>query len=103
VLGLQRPLYYTLRYSHQFLNTPLRIDQWQTLKGITPPLIIRWLMDLLVPLALLPEHPDRPSKLVSLARWLLYIRSHWLKMPVHLLVTHLSRKAYKRALGKEPH
>ena len=103
VLGLQRPLYYTLRYSHQFLNTPLSNDQWQTLKAIAPPLIIRWLMDLLVPLALLPEHPDRPSKLVSLARWLLYVRSHWLKMPVYLMVPHLLRKAFRRVLGKEQH
>jgi len=101
VLGLQRPIYYTLRYSQHFLNTPLSNDQWQIVKAIAPPLIIRWLMDLLVPLALLPEHPDRPSKLVSLARWLLYVRSHWLKMPVYLLVTHLPRKAYRRVLGKE--
>jgi glutaconate CoA-transferase subunit A len=32
----------------------------------------------------------------GLARWLLYVRSHWLRMPPHLLVPHLVRKAWMR-------
>ena len=96
VLGLQRPLYYTLRYCHQFLNTPISNDHWQALKPIAPPFVIRWLMDLLVPLALLPQHPDMPKKTVSLARWLLYLRSHFLRMPLKLLVPHLIRKGLLR-------
>ncbi len=97
MLGLQRPLYYTLRYSHLLLNTPISNDQWQTIKTtIAAPLIIRWLMDLLVPLALLPEHPDMTRKSVSLARWLLYVRSHYLRMPLKLLLPHLARKSLLR-------
>jgi len=38
-----------------------------------------------------------------LARWLLFVRSHWLKMPVYLMVPHLLRKAFRRMLGKEQH
>ena len=93
MLGLQRPLYYALRYTHQFLNTPISNEQWQTLKTIAPPFIIRWFMDLLVPLALLPEHPDMHRKSVSFARWLLYVRSHYLRMPLKLLLPHLARKS----------
>jgi hypothetical protein len=28
--------------------------------------------------------------------WLLYARSHWLRMPPHLLVPHLLRKSLRR-------
>jgi len=33
--------------------------------------------------------------------WLLYIRSHYLRMPLHLLVPHLARKAYVGLRKKE--
>jgi len=28
--------------------------------------------------------------------WLLFVRSHWLRMPAHLLVPHLVRKSMRR-------
>jgi hypothetical protein len=52
-------------------------------------------MDTLLDRALLPaEQPPRLGP--SLARWLLYVRSHWLRMPPWLLAGHLFRKAHKR-------
>jgi hypothetical protein len=56
-------------------------------------------MDYLVPLAILPGHPDHPNWWAKLARWLLYIRAHWLKMPPMLLARHLLYKAYLRVRG----
>ena len=29
--------------------------------------------------------------------WLLYVRSHWLRMPPHRLIVHLTRKALRRS------
>ncbi len=60
---------------------------------------VRWLMDWLVPLAMLPEHPDFPRRSAAVARWLLYARSHWLRMPPLLLVRHLGYKAWLRMRG----
>ena len=94
VLGLQRPLYYALRYCQRFLHTPLGGELKQDVTAIAPPFVSRWLMDFLVPLALLPEHPDEKSRLVGFARWLLYVRSHYLRMPLRLLLPHLLRKSW---------
>jgi hypothetical protein len=93
-LGLGRPLYYSCRYACELLDTPVpeearnRIEQW------APPAPVRRLMDGLVPLALLPEHPLHPTRRARLARLLLYMRSHWLRMPPWLLAYHLSYKFF---------
>ena len=57
-------------------------------------------MDRLVPRALDPAHPDHPVSAGSrLARWLLYVRSHWIRMPPALLARHLAYKFYVRAIA----
>jgi len=59
-----------------------------------------WLMDRLVPRALLPQHPDHPSRMTVLARLLLYMRSHWIRMPPWLLFYHLGYKFWVRQFSK---
>ncbi len=91
-LGLGRPLYYSLRYARRLLDSQIPqgvIERTESWEPITP---IRWLMDRLVPLALLPPHPGYPDRGADLARFLLFMRSHWLRMPPWLLVYHLSYK-----------
>jgi hypothetical protein len=56
-------------------------------------------MNRLIPLALLPGHPDHPSRWAAVARWLIYVRAHWLRMPPGLLAKHLSHKAWLRFRG----
>jgi hypothetical protein len=91
-LGLGRPLFYSLRYGQQLLDTPVpestvvRVQQW------APPASVRWIMDRCVPAALLPEHPHQARRSHALARLFLYIRSHWLRMPPWLLMYHLAYK-----------
>jgi hypothetical protein len=46
--------------------------------------------------ALSAFHPDCRLPLASLAEFVLYIRSHWLRMPPQLLLPHLLYKAFKR-------
>jgi len=41
-----------------------------------------------------PHSPQ--TQLAQFARWLLYVRSHWLRMPPALLTRHLLRKAWAR-------
>jgi len=94
-LSLQRPLYYSLYFSQQLLNTAVPNDLLINSEG-RPSYVPRMLMEYMVPLALLPEHPDYPEKKVAFVRWLLYVRSHYLRMPLSLLLPHLFKKAKKR-------
>lgn len=53
------------------------------------------------------EHRGRRNTAVkTLAEWLIYSRAHALRMPLHLLVWHLGRKALMRSMkpgeGREP-
>lgn len=92
--GLGRPLWYALHFAQGLLGLSLHGDIWS---DATPSAPVRALMDALVPRALLPPHPDRlPSAATRLARDLLFIRSHWLRMPPALLARHLAVKGFGR-------
>ena len=100
VLGLGRPLFYSLRYCRELLDSPVpqsiinKSSQWAP----APPIL--WLMDRLVPHALLPPHPKHPRHRTEIARLLLYMRSHWLRMPPWLLTYHLLHKFFVRAVRR---
>jgi hypothetical protein len=40
-----------------------------------------------------PAHPSCATYVASMARWLLFLRGHWLKLPYPLLARHLLHKA----------
>lgn len=102
-LGLDRPVYYALRYMQLILKTA-DLDAAMRAFNLANviPIHIKW-MDVLFLRALMPDHPSCNDRWTGLARWLLYIRSHWLKMPWYLLLPHLSRKAWMRLTGKQQH
>jgi hypothetical protein len=97
-LDLGRPLFYTLRYASRLFGTPVPATALAAAQEHRPNRLALALMDRLVPAALIPSDPDRPSG--GFERWLLYVRSHWLRMPPHLLASHLATKAVKRLFGK---
>ncbi len=99
-LGLQRPTYYTLRYCSDLLGLIVPEDVESELRAWAPGRVVLALMDALIPLALLPGHPDQGSIRRRFARWLLFVRSHWLRMPPTLLVYHLSNKLVARARAR---
>ena len=102
-LQQQIPLYYALRYSQKIFSTPVPENILLSSKNQVPNCIATLLMDALFLRALLPDHDSCNDKWSGLARWLLFVRSHWLKMPVYLIIPHLLRKAFRRVLGKEQH
>jgi hypothetical protein len=53
-------------------------------------------MDPLVRRALTPDLPERSSAGRQAARFCLYLRSHWLRMPPLTLALHLLRKLWLR-------
>lgn len=95
-LDLARPAYYGLRYAHRLLGTPVPEAVLAGSRAGAPPSIIVHLMDRLVPEALFPPHPDHSRRRTALARQLLYVRSHWVRMPPLMLVRHLAYKFYAR-------
>ncbi|MBK8537664.1 MAG: nucleotidyltransferase family protein [Candidatus Competibacteraceae bacterium] len=93
-LHLGRPLFYGLRYAQRFLGTPVPAAVTRALQPCAPPWPTRLLMDRLLIAITLTEQPRRMGP--ATARWLLYIRSHWLRMPPLLLARHLTTKATAR-------
>ncbi|MFY7872014.1 MAG: nucleotidyltransferase family protein [Limnohabitans sp.] len=97
-LGLARMLLYALRYTHAVLDTPqpaaALMDELQT--HAPPPWLLR-LMDAVFLRALAPDHPSCADRWTAPARGFLYLRAHWMRMPLPLLAMHLTIKAFKRA------
>lgn len=94
-LELQRPLFYALRYGSMLLGTPVPDAvraELAVAAGPSPMLLA--LMDALFRRALLPEHGSCGDRYSALARWLLYLRGNWLRMPPLLLARHLFHKAF---------
>ena len=52
----------------------------------------RWVRAWLFDQALRPPHASAYDRSTRLAHWLTFVRSHWLRMPLPLLVYHLSHK-----------
>jgi hypothetical protein len=93
-LDLARPAFYALRYAHSLLGTPVPNVALRRSRIGSPWQPFVRIMDVLVPLALFPIHPDAGSRRAILARFLLYVRSMWIRMPPWLLLRHLAYKLY---------
>jgi Uncharacterised nucleotidyltransferase len=97
-LDLARPLFYCLRYAHRLLATPIPAEVLSASRRFAPPPALLRVMDFLFERGLRPQHASCRDAGSGLALWLLYVRAHHLRMPAHLLLPHLLRKAVKRRL-----
>lgn len=98
-LQLQRPLFYGLRICRRLLETPIPDGVMQAASIGRPPWPVTIVMDGLADRALLPE-PDSNTYGGGVALWLLYLRSHWMRMPPWLLTRHLTRKTLRKWFGQ---
>lgn len=96
-LGLTRPLYYALRYTTLMLDTPVPQHVLKAAQTGKPPALVTGLMDAGYLRALRPVHASTRSLGTWPARFALYVRSHWIRMPFYLLAYHLGRKAIIRS------
>lgn len=92
ILELERPLYYALRYVRQVFGTAVPEPVLAGVAAGQP----AWpaLMDALFLRALKPPHPHCNDTFDALARFGLYVRGNWLRMPPLLLTRHLLHKAF---------
>ena len=97
VLGLTRPLYYAVRFTTLVLGTPVPAAVIEAANAGKPVAPLAWLMDVCYLRALRPVHRSATTAGTWPARFALYVRSHWIRMPMHLLAYHLGRKAFLRS------
>lgn len=94
-LNLEIPLYYALNYTRIILHTAVPEDV--ICKAAKQGKLGRFhnqIMDYLFLKALAPNHETCKTQGAAVAKFLLFIRSHWIRMPWHLLLPHLTRKAW---------
>jgi hypothetical protein len=94
-MDLQRPLFYALRYCRSLLGTPIPDSVVSASKKWSQSESLTRVMDYLVSRAVAP-HRRHDGIGKSAAHWLMYVRSHWLRMPPTLLVQHLLHKALRK-------
>jgi hypothetical protein len=91
--GLERALWLACRYARLLLDTPLPPGLQRTLESTAPPEAVSAAFDAIYLRALLPWHRSLDAADVRLGRFGAYLRGHWLRMPLALLLPHLLRKA----------
>lgn len=95
-LQLARPLFLGLHFAVRLLGTPVPaaiLAEAAKRSALTKTGLK--MLEAVFDRGLQPMHADCGSALTPAARWLLYVRAHWLRMPPHLLAMHLSRKTWK--------
>ncbi len=101
-LGLQVPLYYAVEQAGRLFGARPPAREAAEVAALAPGWLRRVTMNGLLTIALRPDHPDCDGPFTAPARWLLYVRSHWLRMPWYQILPHLARKAWTRhAVQKE--
>lgn len=98
-LELDTPLYLACHFCAALLDTPIPADVLDRLQPLGPQGLPGALLRRAYSLALLPTHSSLTQPLTGLARWSIYVRAHWLRMPPLLLVRHLARKWARNWMG----
>ena len=96
VLNLGRPLFYGLRYCQRLLSTPLPPDLPGRCPDRPSPRAAALMDALFIPAFATAHHSCRLHG-SGFAASALYVRSHWLRMPLRLLLPHLAYKAWAGA------
>tara|TARA_R110002110_G_scaffold91264_2_gene237401 strand:+ start:4101 stop:5198 length:1098 start_codon:yes stop_codon:yes gene_type:complete len=94
-LDLTGALFHSLNYTQRVFETPVPEAVMTDISTLGTSLR-KPMMDFLFDRAFLPDQPECRKALHSAALTALYIRSHYLRMPVYLLVPHLIRKSWMK-------
>jgi hypothetical protein len=90
-------LYYAFASLHRVLGTNIPHDAMDAVEQFKPSAIVdRWMTRTLATV-LTPADPEQWPPAHRGRLWLLYVRSHWTRMPAHVLLPHLTRKSVRRA------
>ncbi len=95
-LGLERPLFYSLRYAARLLGTSIPAATAAEAEFGRPPGLLLAAMDWAVTSAIVPPLSPGEALAARLAGAFLYLRSHYLRMSVAPLSEHFARKSIRR-------
>ena len=101
-LGVDAPLLDMLNQARQTLGLVVPQTHWQHLCRRVGQPLRRRCMAALLRIALRPDHPAADLPATCVVRWCLYVRSHWIRMPLHQTIPHLLRKAWVRSRQRPP-
>jgi len=94
--NLGRPLYYAVVTLQALLKTDIPEDVRRKVEQFRPPAAVDLWMRKTLTTLLTPVDPEPWPPPNRARRWLMFVRSHWLRMPPHLLIPHLLRKSLRR-------
>jgi hypothetical protein len=95
LLGLGRPLFYGLSLCVRLFATPVPTQVLLDCPDRPQGPRAKW-MEILFLNALSMGHKPSSTRFAALAEFALYLRSHYLRMPFHLLLPHLLTKGWQR-------
>jgi hypothetical protein len=95
-LGVGTPISHVLFHIERLFGTRAPEAARAAMGRLRGPGPSRWLMNQLLSVALRPDHPLCHAWATRPAATLLYMRSHWLRMPWHQILPHLARKSWMR-------
>ena len=99
-LGTEVALHHVLVHVERLFGTRVPAALADEVELLAPRRLRRRLMHALLSVALRPKHPSCDGRFTALARSMLYVRSHGLRMPWHQIAPHLLRKAWMRAAAR---
>lgn len=92
--GCGRPLHYALATAGRLVGLQPSADLVAAARRHAPSGPVDQVMRILIDRLMAPERPNQPGGAV--AERLLFVRSHWVRMPPLMLARHLLRKATRR-------
>jgi len=97
--GFAIEVFLALRYLEKILSLQVPVAVHQKLSTYRPSEFRLRSLDFIFLRKLKPAHPSFGNHSDVVADWLLLLRGHYLKMPLHILLKHLGRKFYLQAVS----
>lgn len=99
---LAQPVGFGLRLVQRFFATPIPASVLEALGSDSQTGLSARLLERAYRHAIRPDGEGRSSAATAAANFALYVRAHALRMPLHLLLRHLTRKAFMRRKAAAP-
>lgn len=98
-MNMRTSIGHALRYCSLFFETPIPHALCSGFEASRSKSAKTRVMDFLFIRVLLPDHSSCSLPMAAFARFVVYVRSHYLRMPLYLLIPHLVRKAWSARFG----
>lgn len=93
-LKIERILYYVLKQSKDIFLTPIPEKTFKELEVYKATFVVDKVTNFFFSRVLVPKHDSCQLSLHAFSAKMLFLRSHWIKMPIHILVPHLFYKSF---------